>query len=112
MLSGPAPDAITIGGPNHGQPAPPPSVQSGLSSRQGTDNDPSSVKANLQKAIEALRAAEDAEGDDTDAAAIAQIVAKIKTMIAAGQGLEDKVMGGGPGVKMIRKSGPSAGGGY
>lgn len=105
--TGPAPDAIQIGGPNHGAPAPPP----GASDAGAGDPDAASVADKLRKALKLVTAAADQEGDDADTAGLHDIAAKISKAIANETGLADKVMGGGDGAKLIRKA-ASAGPGY
>lgn len=73
------------------------------------DVDPAAVKTSLSAAVKNLTDAADAEGDDADAATIHTLIAKIKTMIGAHQGLVDQAMGAGPGVKLIRKTSPRPG---
>lgn len=100
------PQSIQIGG-GQGAPGGGPGAPQG-----GGDVDPASVKKNLKDAVASLLAAQQAEGDDADAAQIAQLVAKIHTLIAGHQQLQDQVMGGGPGAKIVRKTTPRGGSGY
>jgi hypothetical protein len=60
--------------------------------------------------MELVTQAATAEKDDIDANAIHKIAVAISGQIAAEQKLNDDVMGAGPGVKMIRKTAPAAGG--
>jgi hypothetical protein len=99
-----APAAISIGGPNHGLPAPP-APPAGAS-----DADSGSVTDKLRQALKLVQSAAAQEGDDQDAAAITAIAASIHKAIANEQGLVDKAMGGGPGVKLVRKASAGAGG--
>lgn len=96
--AGPPPSAIQIGGPNHGAPAPPP----------GMDADGDAPVKNFKAALADLAAdATEAAGlatDPKDKADIATIAAKIHTIIAGHQADEDSVMGGGPGVKVMRRA--------
>lgn len=93
-LGGPAPSAIQIGGPNHGQP-----VQDGPG-----DPDSGGVVAKLKAALKLLQDAANLEGDDVDAGNLHTIAASIAKAIGAEQGLADKAMGAGPGVKLVRKA--------
>lgn len=106
LPAGPPPAAIQIGGPNHGQPVPPPGA---ADSNGPSDPDSGSVADKLRKALKLVTAAADQEGDDGDTAGLHDIAAKISKAIANETGLADKVMGGGDGAKMIRKA--AAGGG-
>ena len=99
--AGPAPAAINIGGPNHGAPADP----------EGPgDGDKGDVTGMLRQALKLVQQAAAAEGDDQDAASISAIAASIHKAIANEQGLVDKAMGAGPGVKLVRKASAGAGG--
>lgn len=113
------PPRIALGGGGPAGPGGPPMGPSGPPQGAQPDVDPQAVKTSLQAAIKNLQDAQTAEGDDADAAAISQIIAKIHTMVGAHQGLVDQAMGAGPGVKLIRKTTPrggagggGAGGGY
>src|SRR5215468_3085413 len=93
---GGSPSAINIGGPAHGSPA---DSDSGPG-----DSDSGSVTDKLKKAMSLMQAAAAQEADDQDAAALTKIVSLIHTAIANEQGLVDKAMGAGPGVKLVRKA--------
>lgn len=107
--AGPPPSAIQIGGPNHGQPAPPPGADTDAPEGAG-DGDKGDVTGMLRQALKLVQSAAAAEGDDQDAAAISAIAASIHKAIANEQGLVDKAMGAGPGVKLVRKAAAGAGG--
>lgn len=106
-----APPAINIGGPNHGAPAGPPPGLGGAGPQNGPgDPDSGSVTDKLRQALKLVQSAAAAEGDDQDAASITAIAASIHKAIANEQGLVDKAMGAGPGVKLVRKASNGQGG--
>ncbi len=96
--SGPPP-SISVGGP-------PP----GAGSDAGpNDPDAGSVTQKLKKALTLVQSAAAQEGDDQDAASLSKIAADIHKAIAAEQALTDQALGGGPGVKLVRKAAAGAG---
>lgn len=101
MIQGPPP-RIPLPGPAGvgAPPAPPAAAQA---------PDSAAVKQHVMNAIRELRAAEDAEGHDPDAAILANAVAILRKFVGAQTDLGDQAMGAGPGIKLVRKN--TAGGG-
>jgi hypothetical protein len=104
------PRQIQIGGgapSGGGAPGGPPAAQNGPG-----DPDSGNVVSLLKQALQLVQKAGNAEKDDGDAAGIHAIAASIAKQIGNEQGLVDKAMGAGPGVKLVRKSAPAGGSGY
>lgn len=104
------PRQIQIGGgapSGPGAPAAPGGAQNGPG-----DPDSADVVGLLKQALQLVQKAGNAEKDDADAAGIHAIAANIAKQIGNEQGLVDKAMGAGPGVKLVRKSAPGGGSGY
>lgn len=73
--------------------------------------DSAAVAAKIKEAIDALREAEDLEGDAQDQALLSNAVASLRKFLGSQQANEDALMGGGPAVKVMRKNpGAPAGG--
>lgn len=77
------------------------------------------VEKSIQDAITSITDALNAENDPPDKALLAKILADLHKFLGDQTALVDKVMGGGPGTKLIRKAtgtpaptGPSGPGGY
>lgn len=103
------------GGAGPGGPPPSISLPGSGGGAPGSDAGPSdpdsgSVTAKLKQALKLVQDAAALEGDDTDAASLSAIAASIHKAIANEQGLVDKAMGSGPGVKLVRKAAAGAGG--
>lgn len=98
MISQP-PASIQLGG--QGGPGAP-----GGPSKPGGGDGPDSQKVRdlIGQAVDLLRQAEDAEGDDADKAEIAKAVATLRAFIGAQQKMEDTAFGAGPGIKLMRKN--------
>lgn len=77
---------------------------------QGDGPDSEKVKSLLSQARDLIDQAEQAEGDDADRVMISELSHKITAFIGAQQKTLDSAMGAGPGVKLLRKSGPGLGG--
>lgn len=111
MIQSPPPRIPLPGGPQGGPAA-------GPQGDAAQAPDSAAVKQHVMNAIRELRAAEDAEGHDPDAAILANAVAILRKFVGAQTDLGDQAMGAGPGIKLVRKNaagGPSAGpsgGGY
>lgn len=100
---GPGGPSPGLGGP--GGPAPAGGGQGG----DGPDSD--QVKQLISQAIDNIRKAEALEGDPGDQAMLAKCAADLRGFIGNQQKMLDTAMGAGPGVKIMRKNTPPAGGG-
>lgn len=103
------------GGPGAGPGGPLGAGPGGPSANGPGDPDSGTVTDLLKKALKLVDQAATNEQDPTDEAAVRSIAQSISKVIANEQGLVDKAMGAGPGVKLVRKAaggGAPSGGGY
>jgi hypothetical protein len=108
MIPQPPPSIRLGGGP--GGPGGPGPAGPGAGKPGGDGPDSEQVKTLIGQAIDALRQAEDLEGDDGDKAMLAKCVADLRGFIGNQQKMLDTAMGAGPGVKIMRKNAPGGGG--
>jgi len=126
ILQAPPPRIPIGGGGGPGGPGPGPGALAALirgggnpdTPPGGDDNGPgdpdsSQVTKLLRQALVNVTAAAHLEADDSDAAALSDIAARLHKQIALEQGTRDQAMGAGPASKMLRKArnGPTRPGG-
>lgn len=101
------PPSISVGGPPPGAGAPDPSGSPDAGGTGGTPGpDSPKVEQLLDQAKALIVQAEGLEKDHEDKAKLMKMAADLQAFLGASQKLEDSAMGAGPGVKLIRKTGP------
>jgi len=111
-ILGAPPRSIDIGGPGGpdgpGPGGPPPGLAAALAGGPDDagpgDPDASHVTGLLRQALTLVQQAARLEADDTDAASLSDIAARIHKAISAEQAGKDAALGAGPAVKMLRKA--------
>lgn len=98
------PPSISVGGDS----GPAPDPAGGDPSAGGGTPGPDSPKVEqlLDQAKALIVQAEGLEKDHEDKAKLMKMAADLQAFLGASQKLEDSAMGAGPGVKLIRKTGP------